>query len=94
MKKALITGANKSIGFEAARLLLQNGYYVYLGSRDLENGAQAVAQLHAEGLTQVEPIQLDVADAELIATRELRIAGIPFEALLQYCVTVRAAEAR
>jgi NAD(P)-dependent dehydrogenase (short-subunit alcohol dehydrogenase family) len=38
MKKALITGANKSIGFETARQLLQNGYYVYLGSRSLEKG--------------------------------------------------------
>lgn len=36
MKKALITGANKSIGFETARQLLQKGFYVYLGSRNLE----------------------------------------------------------
>jgi len=63
MKTALITGANKSIGFEAARLLLQSGYYVYLGSRDLENGRQAVAQLHADGLPNVELVQLDVADS-------------------------------
>ena len=47
MKYALITGANKSIGFEAARQLLQLGYYVYLGSRDLANGQQAAARLHA-----------------------------------------------
>lgn len=71
MKKALITGANKSIGLETAKLLLRAGYYVYLGSRDLENGRQAVAQLHAEGLTQVEPVQLDVADvASVKAARE------------------------
>ena len=62
MKYVLITGANKSIGFEAARQLLQQGYYVYLGSRDLQKGQEAVAQLHAEGLTEVEPIQLDVTD--------------------------------
>jgi NAD(P)-dependent dehydrogenase (short-subunit alcohol dehydrogenase family) len=67
MKYALITGANKSIGFETARQLLQHGYYVYLGSRSLENGQQAVAQLHAEGLTQVEPVQLDVTDAASVA---------------------------
>ena len=67
MKYALITGANKSIGFETARQLLQQGYYVYLGSRSLENGQQAVAQLHAEGLTQVEPVQLDVTDAASVA---------------------------
>ena len=62
MKKALITGANKGIGLETARQLLRAGYYVYLGSRNLENGQRAVAQLHAEGLTQVEVVQLDVAE--------------------------------
>ncbi|GGF01452.1 SDR family oxidoreductase [Hymenobacter cavernae] len=71
MKTALITGANKSIGFEAARQLLQNGYYVYLGSRDLQRGQQAVDQLQTEGLSQVEPIQIDVADsASVAAARE------------------------
>lgn len=62
MKTALITGANKSIGFETARQLLQQGYYVYLGSRDQAKGQQAVEQLHAEGLPNVEPLQLDVTD--------------------------------
>ncbi len=42
MKKAFITGANKSIGFETARQLLQKGYFVYLGSRGIDNGNEAV----------------------------------------------------
>ncbi|UOQ69711.1 SDR family oxidoreductase [Hymenobacter volaticus] len=67
MKTALITGANKSIGFETARQLLQHGYYVYLGSRDLQKGQQAVDQLKAEGFPQVEPIQIDVVDSNSIA---------------------------
>jgi NAD(P)-dependent dehydrogenase (short-subunit alcohol dehydrogenase family) len=67
MKTALITGANKSIGFETARQLLQKGYYVYLGSRDLQKGQQAADQLKAEGLSEVEPIQIDVADSASIA---------------------------
>jgi NAD(P)-dependent dehydrogenase (short-subunit alcohol dehydrogenase family) len=50
MKKVLITGANKGIGFETARVLLLNGYYVYLGSRTIENGQAAVAKLNAAGL--------------------------------------------
>jgi len=41
MKKVLITGANKGIGFETARQLLQKGYHVYLGSRELKNGQEA-----------------------------------------------------
>ncbi|MET0571705.1 MAG: SDR family NAD(P)-dependent oxidoreductase, partial [Pedobacter agri] len=67
MKKVLITGANKSIGFEAARQLLKSGYYVYLGCRDLEKGEQAVAQLHTENLNHVEALLIDVDQAESIA---------------------------
>lgn len=62
MKKVLITGANKSIGFEAVRQLLQSGCYVYLGSRDLAKGNEAVEKLKAEGLTQVETLQIDVSN--------------------------------
>lgn len=63
MKTVLITGANKSIGLETARQLLQKGYYVYLGCRDLLKGKEAVTALHAEGLTAVEPLEIDVNDA-------------------------------
>ncbi len=62
MKTAFITGANKSIGFESTRQLLQKGYYVYLGSRQKDAGEQAVKALKAEGLTNVEAIQIDVTD--------------------------------
>jgi len=66
MKTVLITGANKSIGFETARQLLQKGYYIYLGSRDLKKGVEAVEQLKSEGLTNVEAIELDVTDQESV----------------------------
>jgi NAD(P)-dependent dehydrogenase (short-subunit alcohol dehydrogenase family) len=62
MKKALITGANKSTGLETARQLLQQGYYVYMGSRSLENGNEAVEKLKAEGFNHAEAVQLDVTD--------------------------------
>lgn len=62
MKRALITGANKGIGFETARQLLQQGYYVYLGSRSAVNGQAAVEKLKAGGLNNVMAIQLDVTD--------------------------------
>lgn len=67
MKTALITGANKSIGLEAARQLLRQGYHVYLGSRDAQRGQQAVAQLHAEGLPEAELLVIDVADSASVA---------------------------
>lgn len=66
MKSALVTGANKSIGFEVARQLAQKGIYVYLGSRNLENGIAAVNKLSAEGLNNVEAIQLDVMDDQSV----------------------------
>jgi NAD(P)-dependent dehydrogenase (short-subunit alcohol dehydrogenase family) len=71
MKTVLITGANKSIGFETARQLLKQGYYVYLGCRDLQKGIEAVNQLKAEGLSEVEPIEIDVDNIESVkAARE------------------------
>ncbi len=65
-KTALVSGANKSIGFEVARQLAQKGIYVYLGSRHLENGIEAVDKLKAEGLNNTEAIQLDVTDDESV----------------------------
>ncbi|TGD57867.1 SDR family oxidoreductase [Flavobacterium humi] len=70
-KTALVTGANKSIGFEVAKQLAQKGLYVYLGSRNLENGREAVARLKAEGIHNVECIWLDVTnDASVQEARE------------------------
>lgn len=66
MKTALVTGANKSIGFEVARQLTQKGIYVYLGSRNLENGVAAVNKLSAEGINNVEAIQIDITDDESV----------------------------
>jgi NAD(P)-dependent dehydrogenase (short-subunit alcohol dehydrogenase family) len=76
MKKALITGANKSIGFETARQLLQQGYFVYLGSRDKANGQDAVAQLKTEGLNNVELLKIDVSNPESVATAAAQITEL------------------
>lgn len=66
MKKVFITGANKGIGFETTKQLLQKGYYVYLGSRNLEAGEKAVADLKSQGLDNVECIQIDVTDEQSV----------------------------
>ncbi|MDQ3710846.1 MAG: SDR family oxidoreductase [Acidobacteriota bacterium] len=73
MKKVLITGANKSIGFETARQLLQKGYYIYLGSRNLKNGTEAVEKLKAEGFNEVEAIRIDVSDDESVKAARAEI---------------------
>ena len=73
MKSALITGANKSIGFEVTRQLSQKGVYVYLGSRNLEKGREAINKLKAEGIKNVEVIQLDVTNDESVKAARTEI---------------------
>jgi NAD(P)-dependent dehydrogenase (short-subunit alcohol dehydrogenase family) len=66
-KIALITGANKGIGFETARQLAKSGgVHVILGSRDHAKGVKAALALQAQGL-DVEAIALDVTDGASIA---------------------------
>ena len=66
MKSAIVTGANKSIGFEIAKQLAQLGYFVYLGSRDNTKGLKAIKNLNAIGLSNVDCIQLDITDLNSI----------------------------
>jgi NAD(P)-dependent dehydrogenase (short-subunit alcohol dehydrogenase family) len=69
---ALITGANKGIGYETARLLAARGMTVLLGARSAELGGAAAAKLAAEG-GDVHFVQLDVTDEESIARAAARI---------------------
>ena len=66
MKKVLITGANKGIGLEMTRQLALKGYYVFMGSRVLKNGLEAVKTLHEEGIENIEAVQLDVTDQDSV----------------------------
>ncbi|MBI4785317.1 MAG: SDR family oxidoreductase [Oscillatoriophycideae cyanobacterium NC_groundwater_1537_Pr4_S-0.65um_50_18] len=60
---AIVTGANRGIGLEVVRQLAHKGITVILGSRDLQKGEQAAAQLIGAGL-HVLPRQLDVTAPE------------------------------
>ena len=58
-KVALVTGANRGIGFETARELGEMGIRVVLGSRDPEQGKKAASLLAARGIA-AEALRLDV----------------------------------
>ena len=64
-KVALITGANKGIGYEIARQLGSRGASVFVGSRDIGRGEEAANKLR---LSQIDArtIQLDVSDQKTI----------------------------
>ncbi len=70
---ALVTGANKGIGFEVARQIGRAGVTVLLGARNQALGETAAATLEAEGLT-VRTIALDVADHGSVAAAATAIA--------------------
>ena len=61
-KRALVTGANKGIGFEIARELGKNGYEIWLGARDESRGAQAVENLKKDGIA-ASFVKIDLNDS-------------------------------
>jgi len=83
--RALVTGANKGIGFEIARELGKNGYEILLGARDADRGVHAVENLKQDGVL-ANFIRIDLHDfntlhvaANEVGTLDMRVnnAGIP-----------------
>ena len=62
----LISGGNKGLGFEAARRLGEDGWKVFLGSRDERRG-QAAAEALAGAGVDVVMVPLDVASDESVS---------------------------
>jgi NAD(P)-dependent dehydrogenase (short-subunit alcohol dehydrogenase family) len=72
---ALVTGANKGIGFEIARQIGRTGVTVLLGARNKAAGEEAAAKLTAEGM-DAHFVPIDVADyASIEAAARLITAG-------------------
>ena len=60
---ALVSGANRGLGFEVARQLSEHGITVLLGARDMDKGLHAARQLHGAA-GEVIAVQLDVTRAD------------------------------
>ena len=68
MKTALVTGANKGIGFEVARQLARKHFHVFIGARNVNAGRAAAEKLRGESEGQkqfndVEFLEIDVSNA-------------------------------
>jgi NAD(P)-dependent dehydrogenase (short-subunit alcohol dehydrogenase family) len=64
-KTALVTGANKGIGFEVVRQLARRGFRVFLAGRDPKAGRAAAEKLKSEG--DILFLEMDVSDSDSIA---------------------------
>lgn len=67
-KIALVTGANKGLGYECCKLLSKKGYTVILTSRNRKNGETALEQLKKEGYKNIFFEELDVTSEKNIDT--------------------------
>jgi NAD(P)-dependent dehydrogenase (short-subunit alcohol dehydrogenase family) len=76
-KVALVTGANKGIGFEVARQLHREGFQVFIGARDEKAGKAAAEKLNKEATgshsdlvtghrSLVTFLRIDIADPKSI----------------------------
>ena len=64
---ALVTGANKGIGYEVARQLgREHGMTVLVGARDTARGREAAEKLAAQGI-DARAVRLDVTDLASVA---------------------------
>jgi len=69
-KYALVTGANKGIGLEIAKQLIDEGYHVFLGARSEQRGQATVDQFNT---TDISFVRLDVTDATTIESAKEQI---------------------
>jgi NAD(P)-dependent dehydrogenase (short-subunit alcohol dehydrogenase family) len=83
MKTALVTGANKGIGYEVARQLAGKGFQVFVGARNRGAGRKAVTEIARKG-GQAIFLEIDVADnaSVIAAAREFAKAADHLDVLV------------
>ena len=72
-KIALVTGANKGIGFEVVRELARLGLRVFLGARNAKAGRSAAEKLASAG--DVTFLEIDISNPESIRGAAEELAG-------------------
>lgn len=83
-RTALVTGANRGIGQEVARVLAGDGWDVLIGARDRSKGDAAAARLRKATGGRLKAVELDVtSDASVAAAAgKLRDGAIRLDALV------------
>lgn len=83
-KTVLVTGANRGIGQQLARVLAGEGWDVLAGSRDRAKGDAAAARLRKDTGGRVKAVELDVTSDTSVATaaQKLRDGAIRIDALV------------
>ena len=70
-KIALVTGANKGIGFEVARQLAEKGFRVFVGARNEKAGRAAAQKIGAAA----KFLKIDVSDPGSVRASAKELAG-------------------
>ena len=90
-RTALVTGANRGIGLEVARVLAGRGWDVLVGSRDRQKGEAVAARLREETGGRLKAVELDVTSDGSVATaaQKIRDGAIRIDALVNNAAVYR-----
>ena len=83
-KTVLVTGANRGIGQQVARVLAGEGWDVLVGARDRQKGEAAAARLRKDTGGRLKAVELDVTSDTSVAAaaQKLRDGAIRIDALV------------
>ena len=75
---ALVTGANKGIGFEVVRQLRREGFHMFLGARDEEAGMAAVEKLNKDARQKEDYGDVKFLKIDISKVGSIRVAAQEF----------------